>query len=198
MPSKPVFYRVSRSIQEHVAMIRETKNIGAKDPEIRQLAVKIVSSSYVWRQDPRTGKTAPFIKAWNKWFPCSKGDVCPPRDDTCEIVKIWDFVVRNVRYVYDPNTVDVFAVSKVTLEIGGGDCDDLTIVFCNLLEAVGFYTAARVISTPEEPENWVHIYPLVGMPKDDPRSWLPLDATVAGYKPGDEWPRIAKQLDFKM
>jgi Transglutaminase-like superfamily len=195
----PVFYARSRSIEEHVGYIIQQKNKGRSDPEIRMLAVKITSSSYVWQQDPRTGRRVAMIKAWNKLFYAPRDrDICAPRDDGCEIVKMWDFVVQNVRYVYDPNYVDTFATTKYTLEMGGGDCDDFTIVFANLLEAVGFHMRARVISTPEEPDNWVHIYPVVGVSKDDPSSWMPLDATVSGYKPGDEWPKIAKQLDFEM
>lgn len=197
--SAPVFRTHSRSINEHVARIIQTKNKGRLDPEIRMLAVKITSSSYVWRADPRTGKQTAFIKAWNKWFYAPRDrELCAPRDDGCEIVKIWDFVVQNVHYVYDPNFEDFFATTKYTLDMGGGDCDDFTIVFSNLLEAIGFYTRCRVISVPDDPDNWVHIYPLVGTPKDAPSSWIPLDATVKGYKPGDQWPQIAKHLDFEM
>lgn len=199
MAGYPVFYARSRSIEEHVGHIIAQKNKGRSDPELRMLAVKITSSSYIWRADPRTGKQAAFIKAWDKWFLAPRDrDVCAPRDDGCEIVKIWDFVVQNVRYVYDPNFADFFATTKYTLEMGAGDCDDFTIVFANLLEAIGFHMRCRVISTPDEPENWVHIYPLVGVSKDEPSSWIPLDATVKGYKPGDQWPRIAKYIDFDM
>lgn len=203
--SNPVFYARSRSIEEHVAYIIKTKNKGRRDPEVRSLAVKIVSSSYVWKVDPRTGKQAPFIKAWNKWFAAENSDICPPRDDMCEIVKVWNFVVRNFRYVYDPASVDSFSTIKVSLEDGGGDCDDATIVFANLLEEIGFYMGCRVITTPDEPENWVHIYPLVALPKgtgapggDEPDRWMPLDVTVKGYQPGEEWPEISKQIDIYM
>jgi hypothetical protein len=198
MSGYPVFYARSKSIQEHVGYIIKTKNRSIRDPEVRQLAVKIVSSSYVWRTDPRTGQQEPFIKAWNKYFHGEKSPICPPRDDECEIVKIWNFVVRNFRYVYDPLTVDTFATAKLSLEAGGGDCDDAAVLFASLLEAIGFHMRCRVITTPDEPDNWVHIYPLVGVPKDDASDWLPLDMTVSGYKPGQEWPKIAKLIDFEM
>lgn len=122
MSAYPVFYARSKSIQEHVGYIIKTKNRSIRDPEVRQLAVKIVSSSYVWRANPRTGVQEPYLKAWNRYFIGEKTPICPPRDDQCEIVKIWNFVVRNFRYVYDPATLDTFATAKLSLEAGGGDC----------------------------------------------------------------------------
>lgn len=194
----PVRWAHSRSIEEHVDYIIQVKNKSRNDLELRNLAIKLTSSSFVWTQDPRTGRRTAMVQAWNKWFVAPRGDICAPRDDICEIIKIWDFVVANVRYVYDPPYVDTFATSKVTLELGGGDCDDFTILFANLLESIGFHMQARVISTPDDPKNWVHIYPMVGLPKEPPESWLPLDATVQGYRPGDQWPQIAKYIDFPM
>lgn len=197
-PRIPTRNTRSTSIEDHVSKIIEMKDKSMKDPEVRQLAVKIVSGSYVWKPDPRTGKNQPYINAWGKSFRATTGDACPPRDDGCEIMKIWNFIVLNVRYVYDPLHTDTFCTAKVTLEAGGGDCDDLTIVFASLLEAIGFHVRCRVISVPDDPANWVHIYPMVGVGKDDPAQWAPLDVTVAGYQPGQEWPDIAKHLDFDM
>jgi hypothetical protein len=57
---------------------------------------------------------------------------------------------------------------------------------------------ARVIATQEDPDNYVHIYPLVGLSKDDPQRWIPLDLTVAGAKPGWEYPNIAQYRDYEM
>jgi len=188
----------SKSIEDHVSKIIEVKQKSMRDPEVRQLAVKIVSSSYVWAMNPRTGKQEPFIKAWGKSFRVPVGQPCPARDDECEIRKVWNFVVTNFRYVYDPLATDTFATTRYSLDAGGGDCDDATIVFGSLLEAIGFHVRARVISTPDAPSNWVHIYPLVGVSKDDPQEWVPLDMTVKGYRPGDQWPDIAKFKDFDM
>ena len=77
-------------------------------------------------------------------------------------------------------------------------CDDATILFCSLLKCVGFHTRARVISVSSDPENWVHVYPVVGLPKDDPTYWMPLDMTVDGYRPDDQYPDIGRALDFPM
>ncbi len=39
----------SKSIQHHVELIGQMVDKSLKDPETRQLAVKIVSGSYVWK-----------------------------------------------------------------------------------------------------------------------------------------------------
>jgi len=191
-----VKYDRSRSIQEHVAKIRDMSLKSVRDPELRQLAVKIVSGSFVWKLNPRTGKQEPYIRAWDKYFHAPAQDVCPPKDDECELVRIWDFVVLNFRYVYDPQSIDTFATAKLSLDAGGGDCDDAQILIGALAMAIGFPVRARVISTPDDPGNWVHIYPCIGLPKDNPTHWIPLDMTVKDFRPGDEWPDVAKALDF--
>lgn len=117
-----VRYARSKSIEHHVALIKEMSDKSVRDPELRQLAVKIVSGSYVWKRNPRTGKDEPYIKAWNSYFVVPPDEDCPPRDDQCEVIRIWNFVVRNFRYVYDPSSIDTFATAKASLEAGGGDC----------------------------------------------------------------------------
>lgn len=198
MAGYPVTLTKSTSIEHHVELIKKQCDKSVNDGEVRQLAVKIVSGSYVWKQNPRTGQQEPYIKAWDHYFIAPAQDVCPPRDDECELLRIWDFVVLNFRYVYDPPDLDTFATARLSLEAGGGDCDDATILFCALLKSIGFEVKARVISVSDDPENWVHIYPLVGLPKDDPTEWMPLDITVADYLPGDEYPDIGKTYDSVM
>lgn len=195
-------YRVkhdeSTSIHHHLELVNQMVNRSVHDGETRQLAVKIVSQSYVWKANPRTGQQEPYIKAWDMYLKAPGGDPCATRDDACEVAAIWNFVCLNFRYVYDPADVDTFATVKKSLEAGGGDCDDAAILFCSLLKCVGFQTRARVISVSEDPDNWVHVYPVVGLPKDDPTYWMPLDMTVVGYKPDDQYPDIGKALDFPM
>jgi hypothetical protein len=181
---------VTHNINQHVGLIIGQTKKSLKDAETRQLAVKIVSDKTTLRNG------TPMIKAWGQWFKADHLATCPPRVDLCEIESVWNFVVQNVRYVYDTTNVDVFVTAEETLDAGGGDCDDFTILFAALLMSIGFQVRARVISTPEAPNEWVHIYPLVGIPKDNPTDWMPLDATVTGSKPGWEYEDIAKTRDY--
>lgn len=166
------------------------------DAETRQLAVKIVSSRATWRKPNPGAEEVPMVEAWGDWYLMPPYPPCPPREDLCEIEMIWAFVVMNVRYVFDTTNVDVFSTTQATLEAGGGDCDDMQVVFASLLMSVGFTVKARVISTPDNPDEWVHIYPLVGFPKTNPKHWIPLDATVTGSQVGWEYDHIAKVRDY--
>jgi hypothetical protein len=181
----------SHTLDEHINLLRSVFRQSMRDPEARMLALKIVSGSYDYKRDPKTSKNEAVIRAWNKSFRAPPGEVCSPRQDECEIERVWDFMVLN----FDDDT---FQTLRVTLTSGGGDCDDSSIAFATLLKHIGFHVILRVISVKEDPKAWVHIYPLVGVPKDNPTHWVPLDATVDGYVPGDEWPDIADHRDFRL
>ena len=198
MPAIQLREAQSHTLDEHINLLRKVLHKSMRDPEARMLAVKIVSGSYDYRRDPKTGKNVAVIKAWNKLFIAPDGAICKPRADECEIERVWDFYVLNVRYVYDSADEDTFQTARVTLTTGGGDCDDATLTLATLLKHIGFHVVARVISVKEDPDAWVHIYPLVGVPKDNPTHWVPLDATVDGFLPGSEWPEIARHRDFKL
>ncbi len=180
----------------HVGYIRDQVERSIEEGGGRNLAVKIVSGSYDWVYDPRTQDSVQVVQQWGRSFLAPPGGACAPRDEQCEIERIWDFMVLNVRYVFDPPAVDTFATLKETLFAGGGDCDDATIAFATLLGSIGFHVIGRVISEKGAPNQWVHIYPMVGLPKEDPREWMPLDATVEGATPGWEYPNIARRKDY--
>lgn len=196
--STPVRFYQTKNLDEHVGIIKQQVQKSLRDPESRQLAVKIVSDKTTYLRV--NGMDQRRIEAWGDYFmPPDEGmQPCPPRNDECEIGKIWNFLVENVRYVFDITNVDTFATLKATLGAGGGDCDDATIAFATLLGAVGFHVAARVISTIEAPREWVHIYPLVGLPKATPQWWLPLDITVTGAVPGWQFDQIAQHRDYML
>jgi hypothetical protein len=191
---------VTHNIDQHVGLIAKQVRKSLADAETRQLAVKIVSGKVEYRSAKPGGSKVPMVEAWGQWFEVPEENLkpCPPRNDLCEVELIWNFVVKNCRYVFDTTDVDVFTTAEQTLKAGGGDCDDATVLFAALLKSVGFYVRARVISTPDNPDEWVHIYPLVGMPKSSPSHWLPLDCTVTGALPGWEYESIAKTRDYDL
>jgi hypothetical protein len=49
-------------------------------------------------------------------------EVCKARDDRCELMAIYDFVKRNIRYTGDVTNKDTFQSAWVTMQMGGGDC----------------------------------------------------------------------------
>jgi hypothetical protein len=188
----------TRDLDQHVALIKRQLDKSMQDGAVRQLAVQIVSGTNDHATDPRTGDTVPIIRAFGRQFLAPPGAPCRQRDEACEIERIWDFVVLNFRYVYDPAEIDTFATARESLLAGGGDCDDSTILIAALAGFVGFRAVARVISTQDNPKTWVHIYPLIGISKDDPKQWIPLDVTVEGAAPGWEYESIANYRDYPM
>jgi hypothetical protein len=184
------------NLDGHMALMRKQIEESLKDPETIQLAGKIVSGSYDWVEDPRTGRRVQVIEQWGKRFWAPELQVCPPKDDACELAFFWTFLVQNMRYSYDPDSADLFRTLKQALIAGTEDCDGQTIAMCVLARAVGFTSCwARVISTTGE--NWEHVYPIIGCPKDAPQIYIPLDQTVAGKPPG--WQAdFAAHADFPM
>lgn len=61
---------------------------------------------------------------------------CAPRDGACEVEQLAR-VVRRLRYTPDPRWADHVSAPEYTLEVGGGDCDDLAVVFAALCLATG-------------------------------------------------------------
>jgi hypothetical protein len=187
----------TRNLDEHVGLIARQVDRSLHDGETRRLAVKIVSGTFDRTQGPG-GDPVMVVRAYGRNFLAPPGAVCKSRDERCEIEKIWDFLVLNVRYVYDPADIDTFPTLKETLLMGGEDCDGLTIAFAALLKSIGFTVVGRVISVKENPDQPVHIYPMVGLSKDEPRRWIPLDTTVEGSTPGWQYPGIAQHKDYAL
>lgn len=185
----------STNIDEHVFEIKRMLDRSLVDAETRQLAVRIVSGAYDYITAPN-GEQVAVVRAYGRNFRAPPGRPCEQRDEECEIEKIWDFVVLNFRYVYDPADIDTFATARESLLAGGGDCDDATILFAALLGLIGFRVIGRVVSTVDDPNTWVHIYPMVAVSKDHPEKWVALDCTVAGALPGWEYPEIAHARDY--
>jgi hypothetical protein len=127
---------------------------------------------------------------------------CPRRDDRCELEAIWHFMhatapdgYPNVRYTGDIDSADTFQTARKTLEYRGGDCDDGAILAPTLLAGNGFRVKNRIISNPSEPDDWAHIYPLVGYKKNNPTQWVPFD-WVLGYHYFGTHPPQARFIEF--
>lgn len=189
----PIEVHQTADLDEHVALIAQQVARSCKDPEVRQLAMKIVNG----KPDHwvvRNGRRWPVVDAWGESFLLPHTN-CKARDAWCEIQAIWNFVVLNIRYVYDPPDYDLFCTVEYTLKAGGGDCDDSCIVFASLLKCLGFSgVGCRIVTTTGA--SWEHVYALVALEKDNPSTWIPLDATVDGVLPGWEYPNPLDHRDF--
>jgi len=122
--------------------------------------------------------------------------------------------VQRISYVRDPHSpafvdthqneslIDYIQYPNQTLKYRGGDCDDLTILYCSLLESIGIETA--LVTVPG------HIYPAVDVkihpsqldtlyaPPDrfivqGEKTWLPIEITVVGLPFEEAWSQGSRQ-----
>lgn len=59
------------------------------------------------------------------------------QDKECQINSIYRYIVENFNYLSDPVGVELIQTPQETIDIGGGDCEDLSILFISLLENIG-------------------------------------------------------------
>ncbi len=100
---------------------------------------------------------------------------------------LYEWVESRIDFVSDPPG-DYFQPAPATLMIGGGDCDDVSILVCSLLRSIGFRTflmlepqhvfpgvvLARTSAAPIDPEGKIHSAQGVLVPLD-PRRRFPIE-----------------------
>jgi hypothetical protein len=70
--------------------------------------------------------------------------------DFYKIKFIFNSFVKNLSYISDPRaTAEYVQFPRQTIELKGGDCDDLSVCFSSLLESVGIETALVDYQTDE-------------------------------------------------
>lgn len=166
----------SMSIDERVAILRDVGHESIKDPAIRKLALQITRG-------------------------------CRSRDGVCEARAIYDWIHKNIRYTGDIGPhhhgrngpyegIDVFMTAARTVEFGGEDCDGHAVLACALGIENGFTCRYRITAPTNTPgaDDWSHIYAMLGMPKNDPKKWIPIDTTLPnGNMFNREYPYGKKQ-----
>ena len=158
------------TLEERMVHIIALANKGKLDPDVRKFVAKALTKR------------------------CGDDWCVSERDFDGEIVAIFNAVRRNVRYTGDIWSVDTFQHPKRTLELGIGDCDDVSILISSGLMSIGYPIRFRVIRTKGS-NDWNHIFVLCGRPPRDPKQWVSLDATVA--KPAGWYPSKSPIADTK-
>ncbi len=133
------------------------------------------------RDAVRAGVRDPQMRVRNQALAIVKG--VPARDFRGEVEAVWEWMRDNIRFVRDIRGVETVAVPWRTLELGQGDCDDVSVLTNSLLESLSFQTRFRAVGF--RPGELSHVYPEVKLGK----WWVPLETTVPGayigwYPPG--------------
>ena len=126
-----------------------------------------------------------------------------PKDHKGEIGAIFMAItdpnsIYAVRYTRDHAGVDLFGSNRLMNRLPAGDCDDMCIRGGALLRAIGFDVKCRVVAPAGQPNQWSHIYLMVGNPPGDTTKWIPCDAAEAHQGPFWEVPKqyISTVKDF--
>jgi hypothetical protein len=95
----------------------------------------------------------------------------PSKSHLSEAKALYSSVVQSIRYQKDPIGIETVQSPEVTLEVGAGDCDDMSALYAGLAMAVGLPVRFRAVAwTPGE---YVHIWPEVFVDNQ----WWPADTT---------------------
>ena len=206
---------IGNRIDERVKYIKQMILKGKIDPKVRSFAVRIVTSRCAkcrycgslnivshggaGKGSIKGAYPGRFIDSENwKCGKCKRPNnmnathwCVPEKNWRKEVIAVFNAVKNNIRYTRDIERIDTFQSPNRSLEWGGGDCDDYTIVLASLLQTIGYPVKLRVMwtkdaKTGKPAPTWGHILLLAGLPPRGPTEWMPLDASVshpAGWYP---------------
>lgn len=99
-----------------------------------------------------------------------------PKDYRGQVDGIFQWVKKNIHYVRDPNDVELIHAPIWTIHAKAGDCDDQSILFSSLAQAIGFKTRWKTIKADKRwPDEFSHIYSQVEIPGN---GWVSADTIV--------------------
>ena len=125
----------------------------------------------VMRAFVQQGRTDPDILSAARSIVFLTSEKC----GTDEVCKLLEFVQAHIRYVSDIVDVETIATAAKTLATRSGDCDDQSVLFASLCEAIGHPTRF-VVAAYEDPRVMEHVY--VQVYADG--QWLDADPTERG------------------
>lgn len=106
-------------------------------------------------------------------------DHLPSKDYRAEADALLQFMKENVRYRLDPAGLEYVPTPWYTLLVSGNeDCDGHSTATAALAMALGHKAAFRTVKgDPSRPEQWSHVYAVIGVPDKGKIEWLTADST---------------------
>lgn len=110
-----------------------------------------------------------------------------PKDRAGEVLALFDWVKRNVRYTRDILHTELLHSARRMLELRAGDCDDMSILLGSLLMSTG-HPVRLVLAgyRKDRPHAYSHVYPQARVGG----RWVAVDATLQrpmGWEPPARW-----------
>lgn len=116
-------------VTQTLGQMRRLIEHGKKDPEIHELAARILRSANV-----------------------------APYDWEGEARAIFEWAKRNIRFTRDVYGHETLHAAADILRLGIADCDDFTVLICSLLQTIGSRCRIVTIATTPDGE-FCHVYP---------------------------------------
>lgn len=142
-----------RSLEDRIEHLRKRVDADKRDPRIYAFV-----------------RNATSKKCGNRWCINEK-------DNLSEAKAIFAAIRQNVRYTSDIAGVDTYQNPTRTLALRSGDCDDYSTLTCASLLSAGIPCRFKVIRT-RGANDWNHIYAQAGFPRQNPKRWVSMDASV--------------------
>lgn len=116
---------------------------------------------------------------------------CPNKDYNCFARAIYNYCTHQIKYIFDPNGVELIENPWRIVESGGADCDSIVVLLAAMLESIGFPCEYVTIKADGlRPNEFSHVYLECDVPKT---GWVSMDCTMPdksyGWKPAPEFPR---------
>jgi len=116
---------------------------------------------------------------------------CPSKDYHCYAKAIHAFCRDEIRYVFDPQNVELVESPWSILESGIADCDSICVLAAALYEQAGFPTRFVTIKADgKKPDTFSHVFVEVKVPG---KGWMGSDCTQPGrdfgWSPPASYPR---------
>lgn len=171
------------TIDQRVALIRRLVEKGARDNDVRDIALGVVTR-----------------KCGEEWC-------VPPKDAKAEAAALYRAITDPkspyaVRYTKEHEKVDVFQSARQTLRLKGGDCDDQVALLGSLLKSVG-HDPRLVVMQATGAKDWSHILLADVLPSGGAgdgvfvaraSKWYFLDPTMPQHGPGWSPPGLVECL----
>lgn len=142
-----------RTLDDRIRILKRLVEQGKRDPEVYAFARQAVAQ-----------------RCGDRW--------CVDEKDTLgELKALFDAIRSRVRYTSDIAGIDSYQTPGKTLRMGSGDCDDASSLSAAAALSIGIPARFKVIRT-KDARDWNHIYVEMGVPRGNPKRWVPFDASV--------------------
>lgn len=114
---------------------------------------------------------------------------CQQKDYPCYGKSLYEWCRDQIKYVWDPNGVELIEEPWKIVESGVADCDSIVVLLASLAESCGFPCKFVTIkSDPMNPNEYTHVYLKMKVP---PMGWVAADPTMHeksfGWEPPDSF-----------